>query len=72
VKTPRPTLFVAFVTEQGRRGGGFHADYCRGRPLCVNTTERRCRAEVRDGWAGVPPGSFEVVPYVPVYRPEGA
>jgi hypothetical protein len=72
VKRPA-RLFVAFVNETGRQSGGFHADYCRGRPLCVHTTERNCRAEVRDGWAGMPPGCYEIVTYVPLTetRPEG-
>jgi hypothetical protein len=70
----RPTIYVALVTEKGRRSGLFHSDYGRGRPLCVETTERRCRAEVSGGAGGiiVPRDTYEVVRYVPLDHPEGA
>jgi hypothetical protein len=63
---PRP-VYVAFVTAKGAREGMFHDDYCRGRPLCVETTERRCRSEVsaEHGGCVMPRDSYQVIRYVP-------
>jgi hypothetical protein len=59
-------IFVAFVTEQGRRSGLFHGDDYH-RPLCADTTERRCRMAVSDDGGGIiiPRAFYEVVAYVP-------